>query len=63
MKLEAIVAILMGAVAIVIMSWSVFAEEAPRTIGYVGLIIFAIGIVLGCSVFFEYFRERRSKEN
>jgi multidrug transporter EmrE-like cation transporter len=63
MKLEAIVATLMGTVGTIIMGWSVFAEEAPRPIGYIGLMIFAVGIVLGCYVFAEYFRIIRSKRN
>lgn len=59
MKLEAIMAILMMAAGTLIMGWSIFAEGRSGAIGYVGLVIFGIGMLLACGIFLNYFNEKR----
>jgi hypothetical protein len=59
-QVEGIVSVLLGAVGTIIMTWSIFAERAGLTaIGFIGLLIFGVGILLGIDVLLAFYSKMR----
>jgi len=60
LQVEGIVSALMGAVGTIIMTWSIFVERAGLTaIGFIGLLIFGVGILLGIDILLTFYSKMR----
>ena len=55
LKLEGVLTGLIGIAGTILMSWSIFAEEPPGTVGFFGLLMFAVGMVLAIGILLEFF--------